>query len=198
VIEVAKDRKREIGKPNTWHWKVVDTDLSTSPDDPPDNGGRTIAVAIWSAHNIPTTKVDGSSDPTSLPIEKAERNDEQPPFIPPEVRLDVLNAVLTPLRKAKTEIMGSKPYLMLNSLATHPEHHHKGAGSMLLEWGLRKADEDGLDIYLDSSRLAKPLYEREGFEVMREIEFDRRPWGGEGIDWHGCMVRKPKAAGSHV
>ena len=41
---VADDRKREIEKPNTWHWKVVDTDLEPSSDDPSDNGGRTIAV----------------------------------------------------------------------------------------------------------------------------------------------------------
>ena len=192
---VAEDRKREIGKPNTWHWKVVDTDLSLSPDDPEDNGGRTIAIAVWSAHNINVQgEEDGSNEPASVSVEKSEA--EHQPFLPPELRLDVLNALFTPIRAAQDEIMGSKQYLILNTLATHPDHHRKGAGTILLQWGLQKADELNLEMYLDSTTIARPLYEKHGFEVKKMIEFDRVPWGGEGVDRHWCMVRKAKPVSS--
>lgn len=184
---VANDRKREIGKPNTWHWKIVDTDLAPSKDDPIDNPGRTIAIAIWGAHNLEEKK-EGSSEPTANPAEI----DEGAPFIPPELRLDALSALLTPMREAQKEVMGSKPYLMLNTLTTHPEHQRRGAGKLLLDWGLAKADEEGLDVYLDSSSLARRIYEQRGFVVIKAVEFDREKWGGEGKDWHGCMVRKPQ------
>ncbi|KAF2463393.1 uncharacterized protein BDR25DRAFT_298205 [Lindgomyces ingoldianus] len=181
VLSVAEDRKKEINKPNTWHWKIVDTDLSPSPDDPEDNSGRTIAIAVWSLQN----------PSRSLAIDAAKLAEESPPFLPPELRLDVLNALFTPIRAAQLEIMGNSTYLMLHSLATHPDHHRKGAGTMLLQWGLKKADEMSLETYLDTTVLARPLYEKWGFELVKGIEFDRKPWGGDGVDWHGCMVRKP-------
>lgn len=210
-LGVAKERKKEIGKPNSWQWKVVDTELAPSKDDPEDNGGRTIAIAIWSACNVNLSAdakkvVDGgetkgegeaSNEHASVPgemnpsLNKKDPEEEEKPFVPPELKVDILMALLTPLREAQASIMGSKPYLMLNTLATHPDHHKRGAATMLLKWGLERADELGLDMYLDTSRVARPIYEKYGFELVKGIEFDRRPWGGEGIDWHGCMVRKP-------
>ncbi|KAF2637120.1 hypothetical protein P280DRAFT_472635 [Massarina eburnea CBS 473.64] len=177
IRSVAEDRKREIGKPNTWHWKIVDTDLSPSDDDAENNGGRTIAIAVWSLCNANATAVD--------------TNNEAKPFIPPELRLDALEALFTPIRKAQLETMGTEtPYFMLNTLATHPEHQKRGAAKLLLDWGLQKADEEGLLMYLDSSLAGRRMYEKRGFEVVREVRFDRALWGGEGIDWYGSMIRK--------
>lgn len=42
---------------------------------------------------------------------------------------------------------------MLNTLATHPEHQGKGAGSMLVSWGVNLAHELGLEMYLDTPEL---------------------------------------------
>ncbi|KAF2255967.1 hypothetical protein BU26DRAFT_12652 [Trematosphaeria pertusa] len=195
---VARDRVKELGKRNTWHWKIVDTDLSPSGDDPEGNSGRTIAIAVWSAHNLPAKEVEGSSnEPTTNPAETAseERAEEEKekPFLPPELNLEILLALLGPLNVAQAEIMGSaRPYLMLNSLATHPEHQRRGAAKMLLDWGLEKADEEGWACYLDTSQTARAMYEGRGFELVRGVEFDRGKWGGEGVDWHGCMVREPQ------
>jgi WD repeat-containing protein 48 len=174
---VAEDRKREMRKPNTWHWKVVDTDLEPSSDDPPDNGGRTIAVSVWSKHNTTAMGED-------------EKADSTPGFLPPELRLDALGSLLGPLRAAQASIMGtSRPYLMLNQLATHPDHQGRGAAKMMLDWGMQKADEEGLVTYLDSTVYGRAVYERRGFVLVKALEWDREPWGGEGRDWHGCMVR---------
>lgn len=208
VHRVAQDRAKEIGKPNTWHWKIIDTDLPPSADDPQENRGRTIAIAVWSAHNLELDRdarrkdkeadksigKDGSNEPTTNPAEIDKPDEKQEPlFLPPELKIDVLMALLNPLRDAQKEIMGeNKPYFMLNSLATHPDHHRRGCATLLLEWGIKKADDLGVEMYLDSSRMARPLYEKWGFELVRGVEFDRTVWGGEGIDWHGCMVRKAR------
>ncbi|KAF2120754.1 hypothetical protein BDV96DRAFT_274845 [Lophiotrema nucula] len=214
ILKSAEDRKREIGRQNTWHWKIVDTDLAPSDGDPDDNGGKTIAIAVWSAHNVDLNLdqpleeqkkvgkggvVEGSNEPASAPAEGAEllssfKKDEEPPFLPPEVRIDVLNALFAPIRAAQKEIMGEKPYFILNTLATLQEHARRGAASMLLKWGLDMADELGLETYLDTTPVARRLYERSGFVLVKDIYFDRTPWGGEGTDWYGAMVRKPKAS----
>ncbi|OAL50381.1 hypothetical protein IQ07DRAFT_587051 [Pyrenochaeta sp. DS3sAY3a] len=182
---VAADKARDLGRPDMWHWKIVDSDLVPDAEDGGDgdgNGdgdgseGRIIAVAVWSLCNV----------------QDRDEVDATPGFLPPELRLDALTSLFGPLRAAQTDIMGtSEPYLMLNSFATHPEHQRRGAGKMLLEWGLRKADAEGRRTYLDATEVARPLYERNGFRVVRATEWDRVPWGGEGRDVHSHMVREP-------
>lgn len=177
---VAEDRKREIDQANTWHWKVVDTDMQPSSDDPPDNGGRTIAISVWSLHNV-----------------GAEKKDSTPGFLPPELRLEALGSLLRPLREARESIMGTTdPFFMLNSLATHPDHQGRGAAKVMLDWGVGKADSEGLVLYLDATATGRAVYEKRGFRLVRVLEWDREQWGGEGKDWHACMVRQPH--GSNV
>ncbi|KAL6710426.1 hypothetical protein ACN47E_009372 [Coniothyrium glycines] len=175
----ARDREPEIGGPRMWHWKVVDTELPPSSDEPDDNNGRNIAIAVWSLHNVP--KREGEADPVLV---------HAPPA---EVRLDALKSKIGPMRVVRDEIMGTeKPFLMLNMFATLPEHQGRGAGTMLITWGLEKADEEGLVIYLDSSEAARPIYEKKGFKVARDMWWDRVPWGGEGRSWTGSMLRQPR------
>jgi WD repeat-containing protein 48 len=170
---VAEDRKREMQQAtHMWYWKVVDTDEAPGPYDPADNGGRTISISVWSMNNVGEIKM-------------------APGFLPPELRLDALNSLFQPLRAAQERIMGtSRPYFKLNQLATHPEFEGRGAARLMLDWGLGKADAEGLVVYLDATERARPLYERRGFKVVQAVEWDRVPWGGEGKDCHSCMVRE--------
>lgn len=187
IRSVAKDRRKEIGQPNAWQWKVVDTDLPPSDDDPEDNGGRTIAIAIWSAHNIPNQ----TEEDDEVRVADAGKGKQDQPFIPPELKLDVLRAALDPLHAEQEKIMGKNaPYLKLDSLATHPDHQGKGAGKMLVQWGMRKADEEGLKCYLCATARGLRLYEKAGFKTVKEVTFDMSEWGGEGKDWWACMVRE--------
>jgi hypothetical protein len=184
IRAVAEDRKRDLKKPHTWHWKTVDTDLEPGEDDPADNGGRTIAISVWSMHNV---KKEGSDEPASVPAV----TDDKPNFLPPELRLDALSSLFDPLRAAQKEIMGtSEPYFMLNSLATHPEYRGRGAAKIMLDWGLKEADNRELPTYLDATGMARPIYEKRGFVVVKGVDWDRVPWGGKGTDTHWCMRRK--------
>ena len=214
---VAEDRKREIGNSNVWHWKIVDTDLAPSEDDPKGNGGRTIAVAVWKMMNVEgesvhrhtpkkgkeedtsrTEKREAPAEHASVPAETEPISNNSlgsnyPSFLPPELRLNVLASLFDPLDAARDEIMGTEePFFMLNSLATHPGHQGRGAGKLLLDWGMKKADDEGLVTYLDATQVARPIYEKRGFEVKRPVVWDRTMWGGDGVDVHYCMVRLPE------
>ncbi|KAK1915365.1 hypothetical protein P3342_003174 [Pyrenophora teres f. teres] len=124
---VAEDRKREIDQPNTWHWKVVDTDLEPNSDDPPGNGGRTIAISMWGMHNV-----------------GAGKQDSTPGFLPPELRLDALDSLLSGLREAQESIMGTTtPFFMLHQLATHPDHQGRGAARSCWTGGLQRRMQKG-------------------------------------------------------
>jgi GNAT superfamily N-acetyltransferase len=189
----AHARKNEIGKPNTWHWKIVDTELYRGDDDPEDNPGRTIAFAVWSLCNADNSGIDlEKTNKTDEEEGTTKRDKDNKHYVAPEVRLDMLTAIFTPMQEAQLEIMGTvKPFLMLNSLATHPEHHRRGAGGILLDWGLQKADQEGLETYLNASMVGRKMYEATGFELVKALWFDREKWGGEGKEWYGSMVRKP-------
>lgn len=156
----AAAKRREIGSSGMWHFKVVDTSLSPGADDAPDNGGRSIAIAVWSVQNTTTS----TSTSTASAAEEESSTTTGPTLLrnpPPGLRLDALRDMLAPLRAAQREIMGScEKYLKLEMLVTVPEQQGRGAGGMLLAWGLRMADQEGLAIYLDSTVVGRGLYER--------------------------------------
>lgn len=184
---IAEDWKRGIGKKDMWHWRIVDTALTPNEDDGDGEEGKTVGIAVWSMHNVPKDKevVEGKE-------EGKKEAEEHKPFVPPELRVVALMSLLGPLRAAQPEVMTSpEPYFMLNQLATHPDHQGRGIGKLLLDWGMNKADEEGLVCYLNATEVGKRMYEKRGFEVRKVIEWDREPWGGEGVDRHWCMVREP-------
>lgn len=54
-------------------------------------------------------------------------------------------------------------FLVLNIIFTLPEHQRRGIGRSIMNWGLAKADELGLDCWLDASKYGYPLYQSVGF-----------------------------------
>lgn len=51
----------------------------------------------------------------------------------------------------------------LELLAIHPSFQGQGLASKLLKWGLSRADEEGVEVFLTSSPDGRRLYERNGF-----------------------------------
>ncbi|KAF2280785.1 acyl-CoA N-acyltransferase [Westerdykella ornata] len=88
--------------------------------------------------------------------------------------------------------MGTKPFFFLHILCTHPDHHRRGAGGMLVRWGIEQADKEGLPTYLEASEAGKPLYERLGFEEVEVKLYDLSKYGAEGIETNTVMIRKPR------
>ena len=159
---MAKSRGRELleHSPGVHHYKVVDTEL--------DN--KLIAVAAWRIYDKERSEEEVKSEFTL------------PDPVPEECR-PAQDKFMAGIFKAKWEIMGTKPHVLLDILTTHPDHHRRGAGTMLVKWGTDKADELGLESYLEGSSQGRPLYERHGFQPVREIKCDLSEFGG-GPDVH--------------
>jgi len=87
------------------------------------------------------------------------------------------------------EAMVDEPYISLRLLATHPAHQRRGAGAMLLKHGLENVDRLGLPVYLDSGPSAKALYQRFGFNVVKELPLNCMEYGGRSDGQHWTMVR---------
>ena len=69
-----------------------------------------------------------------------------------------------------------EPHWHLAFIGVDPTHHRRGIGAALLQYALARIDEQGLHSYLESSNPANiPLYQRHGFEVIREIRIGGSP-----------------------
>ena len=154
--------------------KVIDTDL---PGDDPD--GRIVGIAMWKFYPLQRTEDE-------LDAESKEREQEG---FPPGFNEALAKEFLGDVAKFKREIMGGKPHVLLNMLATRPAYHRRGIGAMQVLWGLEQADELGLPTYLEASPMGKPLYLRLGFEEVRPLPFDARKWGHCRALQHTILIR---------
>lgn len=65
----------------------------------------------------------------------------------------------------------------VHALATDPDHQRRGAGAALLEQVNAIADREGWPIYLTSTETGRKLYERSGFQAIREVVIDLEAMG---------------------
>lgn len=153
--------------------KVVDT-----------ASGEMIAVAGWNIYAHGNTEEDLDKITARPTPERGYRADFEP--------------IYEHLKGNRRHIMGQKPYLYLNLLSTRPTHHRRGAGSMLIKWGLDRADELGVEAYHESSIEGRPLYERFGYKVIKEVKFDMAQYGRPdlGVDVNCIMYREAQSKSS--
>ena len=57
-------------------------------------------------------------------------------------------------------------------LATHPDHQHRGAATMLMDELVAEADALGLEMYCEATKTGRPLYEKYGFVTVKTLVFD--------------------------
>jgi GNAT superfamily N-acetyltransferase len=103
-----------------------------------------------------------------------------------------LDPIYEHLKGNRREIMATRPFVYLDVLFTHPKHHRRGAGAMMIKWGVDLADEFGLEAYHESSVEARPLYERFGYKVLKAVEFPMADYGRPdlGVDVNCLMYRE--------
>ncbi len=59
--------------------------------------------------------------------------------------------------------------LGLNILFTHPAHRRRGVADLLLSWGTDKADELGVEAWVNASDYGRQVYEKHGFVCVTEF-----------------------------
>lgn len=163
----AKALAGALQSPITHVFKCVDTNL----DD------KVVAVAKWSIYVEPRSMED---------VEKTFVHETRYPEENVEARMAFMDGIWSSQR----EVIGGKPHIRLDSLVCHPDHQRRGAGKMLLQWGLDKGDELGLINYLEASAAGRGLYLKTGYEPVRTFIFDGTKYGAPAPDVH--VVRNIK------
>lgn len=91
------------------------------------------------------------------------------------------------------EIMGARKHWYLEILATRKEWQGKGAAGILLRWGLERADEEGVECFIEASPEGKPIYERFGWRERGRLVLDLKGRGVEEEEYvEVFMVREAK------
>lgn len=133
----------ELEDPETHVVCVVDTELQGEP---------IVAFAIWLS-----------------PIATAR----PPPSGYPKGGDEELSAYFFPLlvRERQERLAGRKCWY-LHILACHEAHQGRGAGGILMRYGLEHIDADGADGYIEASPAGAPVYKRFGFHAVDRIVLD--------------------------
>ncbi|KAH6665359.1 acyl-CoA N-acyltransferase [Plectosphaerella plurivora] len=128
-----------LTKPFQRYVKIIDTETLDDQGKP-----RLVAWAKWDL---------------AMPDERGERY----PAWHEDQAAEKVDAVMGTLEKNRRRVMGAQKHYYLDTLATHPDYHRRGAASMLIKWGCDLADKDGVGAYVDASKAGAPLYARFGF-----------------------------------
>ncbi|OCL10895.1 hypothetical protein AOQ84DRAFT_336738 [Glonium stellatum] len=156
-------------EPDCHFLKVIDTDIN-----------KIISCAKWRIN------LEERSE------EVVERSLPKPREPQPDSCVGAEKDFVTYLANSRRDFMGVKPFYFLHMLITLPEHHRRGAGAMLLKWGLDQADKAQLPSYLEASDMGRPLYEKLGYRPVKETFFDLSKYGSEGIERNTVMLRDPQ------
>ncbi len=82
------------------------------------------------------------------------------------------------LARVMNEKMEGKKFVYMHILAIDPAYQRMGIGRRLLDWGLKIADDEGWEAYIDASPEGKGLYEKCGWQTINTIDLDVGKWGG--------------------
>ncbi|KAF7958124.1 hypothetical protein EAE96_003688 [Botrytis aclada] len=139
--------------------------------------------------------IQDSSSPTSEIISYTKWNDTSAPVAtindlpewPQGCDVEVANHFFGTLIERRREIMGERKHWYLELIATKPEFQGKGAAGKLMRWGLERADEDGVETYLEASPVGKEVYEHFEFEEKARLVV---PVDGKS-NFVECMMVRP-------
>ena len=64
----------------------------------------------------------------------------------------------------------TKSSLGAEHMLHHPDYRRFGAGDLVVQWGTNRAHEMGVEAFVESTELAKPLYAKHGFVLIDNRE----------------------------
>lgn len=163
-------------KPDTTYVTYVAIDTAIEPDNSEENkslppweqrganthDGRLVAFTRW---RVP--QADGNLD------------EGWPDLAEEKLDMEVMGAFFEGMEVNHSAMMGSRPHWFLQLLGTETGYQRMGIGGMFVRWGVERADEEGLECYVDASEFGAPLYKRFGFGDARIIHVPKREEYGE-------------------
>ncbi|OQD70359.1 hypothetical protein PENDEC_c024G05370 [Penicillium decumbens] len=115
-----------------------------------DAEGKIVAFAKWALPNA-------GPDPDPIP-------DSEEVSWPVSSDAELCDRFFGTMERYHHELMGERRHYYLEILGVDPAYQGYGLGSKLLKWGLSRADEEGVEVYLCSSPEGRRVYEKYGFE----------------------------------
>ncbi|KIX94455.1 uncharacterized protein Z520_09841 [Fonsecaea multimorphosa CBS 102226] len=117
--------------------------------------------------------------------------------LPDDANKELANRLVRNSIRKRHEVVASaigteKPYAYLAVIGTSPKYQKQGAASLLLQWGLERADDLELAAYVESAPPALRLYEKYGFKEVSKLPLEMSPWK-DGEYLNVCMVRQPSS-----
>ncbi|KAK3722963.1 hypothetical protein LTR37_002108 [Vermiconidia calcicola] len=150
--------------PTTRFLKVVDID----------NNDGIVAFGRW--HRYP----NGAQTVADLEtVGLKDRHD--PATFPDGFRKDFYLGFLDEIGTARESWMGTGHCWVLTNVKTREPFQKKGAGSLVVKWGLEQAAAEGVPAYLESGMQAKGLYEKHGFREIGRHNVDCTSFGMPGV-----------------
>ena len=169
VASSLEHMRAERAKPTTIFVKVVDTALAPPHAKIEDYRPVTIvAMAKWNVFPDPRPRAAWDV-PYARPDGKAAG-----------VNRALMDVFMTGITQRRARATRGRPHVHMGLLATRLGYERRGAGRMLVQWGLDTARHLGVDCYLEATPQGFNLYEKMGFEVFDRWDLDVEPYGGEG------------------
>ncbi|KAI1390261.1 acyl-CoA N-acyltransferase [Hypoxylon trugodes] len=143
----------ELKQDPTTRWlKIIDTDL-------PADGEQMVAFAKWHVYD-----------------------DVKPHWKPRTFGAgcngEACELLFGGVQTQRERILAGRNCVYLSLLHTDPKHQKRGAGELLVKWGIEEAKKLGLIAYLDSSPAGHSLYRKCGFRDVECLTTDLSTWGG--------------------
>ncbi|KAH6713729.1 hypothetical protein BKA61DRAFT_688960 [Leptodontidium sp. MPI-SDFR-AT-0119] len=159
-FHMSQQRKRFLGDRTATYLKVID-----------DETEEIISIARWHYYPNGYSYADGIGWEIHSPVEGK-------PF-PEGMNIELHNYILQERDgKRKDWMVENEPCWILMHLVTRGSQRGRGAAGMLINWGIEKAREDGVPVYLEAGVVGRPVYEKRGFQQIGELlVLDVRSYG---------------------
>jgi GNAT superfamily N-acetyltransferase len=83
-------------------------------------------------------------------------------------------------------------YSVRVAVCVHRDHQRRGAGTLLMQWGLDHAQRVGLPAYLEASPFGYPLYLRMGLREIGRVLIKAEEWDGGYDKVYVAMLKQPQ------
>ncbi|EST04854.1 GNAT domain protein [Kalmanozyma brasiliensis GHG001] len=125
-----------------------------------------------------------------------QRLDEHSPLDAPEMEEQekkepvLIHRFMAQIHRTRETLMKGKTYWFLKVLTIDPKFQRKGLGTLLVKWGTKRADREGVNAWLESSPMGKGAYLKAGFRVLGMDRVDE-PRAKKGyLEWP-YMIHEP-------
>jgi len=92
----------------------------------------------------------------------------------------------------RSQVRDKTKDMHLSLCFVHPDFQRRGIATLLLKWGLEKADAENIKLWCTSTPQAVKTYEKSGWKVIDLQDIELGKYGGEGTYQRAWMLRLPE------